>query len=452
MCNPLQRTVVNLHHFLMNSFICYSCSNMQRTPILILFSVALFGGSLPVPAQKFQPKTIQFKGDPEYTDQELLAAAGLKRGGVFTSAEMNDHSKQLMDSGVFDNLTYKFDGVDLIYSLIPSSTLYPIRLENLPIAAGPGLDAKLRERFPLYHGKVPSEGTLLDGVRSTLEQMLSAQGINATITTTPFGQAGTRNVSAINFSIASPQIRIGALQLQGVSPAMMSRVNAIAEKQKGAPFDTSNSAANLEHAFSSFYSEDGYAAVKVHAVRSGDPVVTANAVDIPYSVSIEEGHLYKLGAIHLPPGSLVSPAEIDKMTSSAAGTLKGPAVRNIWALIAGRYHSKGYIDFALTPHPEFDEAAGVVNYTADINPGPVYHLALLKFDNVSDDLRKLLMRNWQMFPGDPFDESYVAGFIYKAQTSDPVLQRTLSGVKVSYDVRADPGTHDVNLVIRLERR
>jgi hypothetical protein len=57
-----------------------------------------------------------------------------------------------------------------------------------------------------------------------------------------------------------------------------------------------------------------------------------------------------------------------------------------------------------------------------------------------------------MFPGDPFDESYVAGFIYKAQTSDPVLQRTLSGVKVSYDVRADPTTHDVNLVIRLERR
>jgi outer membrane protein assembly factor BamA len=452
MRNILRTVVVNLHYFFMKSLICYPFSNMQRTSFLILISLALLGAGLPVPAQKFQPKTIQFKGDPEYTDQELLAAAGMKKGSIFTSAEMNDHSKQLMDSGVFDNLTYKFDGVDLIYTLIPSSTLYPVRLENLPIAAGPELDAKLHERFPLYHGKVPSEGTLLDGVRNTLEQMLAAQGINATITATPFGQSGTRNVSAINFSIASPQIRVGALQLQGVSPAMIARVNAIADKQTGTPFDTSNSAANLEHAFSSFYSEDGYAAVKVHAARSGDPVVTANAVDIPYSISIEEGHLYKLGAIHLPPDSLVAPAEIDKMTSSAAGTLKGPAVRNIWATIVGRYHSKGYIDFALSPHPEFDEAAGVVNYTVDINPGPVYHLALLKFDNVSDDLRKLLLRNWQMFPGDPFDESYVAGFIFKAQTSDPVLMRTLAGVKVSYDVRADPTTHDVNLVIRLERR
>jgi outer membrane protein assembly factor BamA len=425
---------------------------MRRSNFFFLVFMVLLGSILPVSAQKFQPKTIQFKGDPEYSDQELLSAAGLKRGGVFTSAEMNDHSKLLMDTGVFDNLTYKFDGVDLIYTLIPSSALFPIRLENLPLTAGPELDAKLHERFPLYHGKVPSEGTLLDGVRSALQEMLAAQAINATITTTPFGQAGTRNVSAMNFSIASPPVRVGALQLQSVSPPMMDRVKAIADKQTGTSFDTSNSAANLEHAFASFYAEEGYAAVKVQAIRSGDPQISVSAVDIPYSVTIEEGHLYKLGTIKLPPDSLVSPAEIDKITSAAAGTLKGPAIRNIWGLIAGRYHSKGYLDFAITPHPEFDEAAGVVNYTIEIHPGPVYHLALLKFENVSDDLRKLLMRNWQMFPGDPFDESYVAGFILKAQNSDPVLMRTLAGVKVSYDVRADPATHDVNLVIRLERK
>jgi outer membrane protein assembly factor BamA len=425
----------------------------MRPPVSVLLcSLLLLSVSLPASAQKFQPKTIQFKGDPEYTDQELLAAAALKKGSVYTSAEMNDHSKLLMDSGVFDNLTYKFDGVDLNYTLIPSSTLYPIRLENLPLTPGPELDAKLHNLFPLYHGKVPADGTLLEGVRGALEGMLAAQGIKATIMTTPFGQAGTRNVSAMNFSVAAPPVRVGAVEVQGVSPAMMARVKALADKQTGTPFDTSNSAANLEHAFASFYSDEGYAAVKIHAVPSGVPQISEAAVDIPYSVTIEEGHLYKLGAIHLPPDSLVSPAEIDKMTRAAAGTLKGPAVRSIWGLIVGRYHSKGYLDFSMTPNPEFDEAADVVNYTVDIHPGPVYHLALLKFDNVSEDLRKLLMRNWQMFPGDPFDESYVSGFIYKAQTSDPVLQRTLAGVKVSYDVRADPTTHDVNLVIRLERR
>jgi hypothetical protein len=103
------------------------------------------------------------------------------------------------------------------------------------------------------------------------------------------------------------------------------------------------------------------------------------------------------------------------------------------------------------PHPEFDEAASVVNYTVEIKPGAIYRLGLLRFDNVSDDLKKLLMRNWQMMPGDPFDESYVAGFLISAQKSDPVLMRTLAGVRPVYTVMADPQTHDVNCVIKLER-
>ena len=191
---------------------------MRRPNFLFLVFMVLIWPIFPASAQKFQPKTIQFRGDPEYTDQELLAAAGLKRGGVFTSAEMNDHSKQLMDSGVFDNLTYKFDGVDLIYNLIPSSTLYPIRLENLPLTTGPELAATLHERFPLYHGKVPSEGTLLDGVRSALEEMLGAQGIKAVVSAVPFNEPGQQKTSGMSFTIDSPPVLVGDIHLDPSSP------------------------------------------------------------------------------------------------------------------------------------------------------------------------------------------------------------------------------------------
>jgi len=92
-----------------------------------------------------------------------------------------------------------------------------------------------------------------------------------------------------------------------------------------------------------------------------------------------------------------------------------------------------------------------VSYNMEIDPGPVYHLAFVKFDNVSDDLRKLLMRNWQMFPGDPFDQGYVANFVMMAQKADPVLMRSLAGVKATFDVQADPETHQVNCVIRFEK-
>ena len=126
-------------------------------------------------------------------------------------------------------------------------------------------------------------------------------------------------------------------------------------------------------------------------------------------------------------------------------------IRSAWSLISSRYKSKGYLDCEINPHPVFDEAAGIVSYTVDINPGPVYHLAFVKFDNVSDNLRRLLMRSWQMLPGDPFDESYVSNFVVNAQKDDPALERTLETVSVKYDVRADPQTHDVNVIIRLEK-
>jgi outer membrane protein assembly factor BamA len=179
---------------------------------------------------------------------------------------------------------------------------------------------------------------------------------------------------------------------------------------------------------------------------------------VPFAVTIEEGHLYKLGSIHLPADSLVAQAELDKWVTQqtsakaqSAAPSKGAAIRGIWAAISAKYRSKGYLDCEIVPHPEFDEAASVVSYTVEIKPGPVYHLGLLRFDNVSDELKKLLMRNWQMMPGDPFDAGYVEGFLISAQNSDPMLMRTLAGVKPTYTVMADPQTHEVNCVIKLER-
>jgi outer membrane protein assembly factor BamA len=334
-----------------------------------------------------------------------------------------------------------------------------MHLDNLPLTAGPALDAKIHQQLPLFHGKVPAEGTLLDGVINVLQQALADAGVHATVTAVPTGKPGSRQVSAMSFSISTPAVKVGSIELRGVSPAMEGKIKRVAARAAETPFSTDDTAANLEHAIGSYYADEGYAAAKVHAERAGDLVVDAATVNVPYAVTIEEGHLYTLGAIHLPGDSLVTQAELDKWatlqtspTAQNAAPSKGAAIRGIWVAISARYKSKGYLDCAVLPHPEFDEAASVVNYTVEIKPGAVYHLGLLRFDNVSDDLKKLLMRYWQMMPGDPFDEEYVAGFFISAQKADPVLMRTLTGVKPTYTVMADPNTHEVNCVIKLERR
>ncbi|MGA2216450.1 MAG: POTRA domain-containing protein [Terracidiphilus sp.] len=422
---------------------------MPRHLFLFLTAVAILSAPSSAAAQKFLPQTIQFKGAPEYSDQEMLDAAGLKKGTALTIDEMKGHFQRLMDTGVFDNVSYKFDGVDLVYTVTPAALMYPVRIENLPLASGKEIDDKLHDRFPLYHGKVPPEGGLLESVRAALEEMLAAQGIKATVSVTPFGPIGAKTATALNFSIAAPPVLVGEIRLQGVSSAMQAKINSITGHASGTPFDTANSSIDLVHALETLYADQGFAAVKVHAA-SGAPVITPAAISIPYSVTIDEGKIYKLGSIQLPADSLVPQADIDKLSSSPTNApSKGAALRAIWVLICSRYKDYGYLDCAVTPHPQLDDATATVNYTVDIDPGPVYHLALVKFENVSDDLRKLLMRNWQMLPGDPFSESYVANFIATVEKDDPILASTLFGVKINYDVHADPQTHGVNCVIRL---
>jgi outer membrane protein assembly factor BamA len=421
---------------------------MKRKTLLLLAVIVLLWAWLPTAAQSFLPKTIQFKGSPEYSDQELLAAVGLKKGAPIAYSDVKGYSQKLLDTGLFDSAKFTFDGIDLVFTLVPS-TLHPMRLINLPLNPGTELDAELHDRVPLYHGKVPSEGSLTEQVRSALETMLAAKGIKAAVTVMADLAEKQHQGTVMSYDITTPQVRVGAIHLEGVSAALQTQVQHLAEHITGSAFDTENSAGNLEQAISLLYADEGYAAVKVHAARSGDAVVTAAAIDIPLSATVEEGRQYKLGFIRVLPDSPVAQAEIDHAVVSH--TAMGQTIRDTLFMIASRCKSKGYLNCKVTPHPVMDDASATVNYTIEIDSGPVFHFASVRFENVTEGLRNRLMRVWQMLPGDPFDESQLPGFLARAQKQDPVLMQSLAGVGASYKDYADEQTHEVNCVIRFTK-
>jgi outer membrane protein assembly factor BamA len=425
---------------------------MRRHLCLLLVAISVCVAVRPAVSQKFLPKSIEFQGDPEYSDAELLAAAGLKKGVVLSYTEMQDYCKRLLATGAFSTVAFKFDGQDLIFLLAPSTDLLPIRLENLPLTPGKDLDAKLHDQIPLYHGQVPADGGLNDDVRAALEKMLAAEGLQAAVVATTAADQFTHKIVAVSYSITAPQVIVGAFHVDGVSDVFQTRVQAVLAEAAKNPFSTMDSADNLARSVEQFYSDQGYAAAKVRVARSGDPTATPQAITVPFAVQVEEGRVYTVNSIQLPPSTPVTQAEIDKaLAPMPGGPPLGVRVRGVWILIASRYHAKGYLDCKITPHAHINDADATVAYTVDVDPGAVYHLAFVKFENVSDELRSHLIHYWEMMPGDPFDESYVASFIFKAQQQDPALRQSLAGVKTKFDVTANPNTHDVNVVIRLER-
>jgi outer membrane protein assembly factor BamA len=417
--------------------------------ILLAFAFVL---SSRAQEQLLKPQTIRFDGTQEYKPEELLAVAGVKKGNVYTASFLAQGASKLMSSGMFEKVSYKFDGADLIYLVSDNPDLYPVVIDNLPLDPAADPDAELRKAIPLYHGKVPSEGTVLDSVRQTLGAMLSQAGINAAVTAVPAGADPHHKATAMKFRIDSPPVKIGEIRLSGVSDAVSGEIVRIA-RHVTLDYDLQHSAQQIEDSFTAAYRDRGYAGVKVHATRSANATASADAILVPFDVKIDEGRAYKLGSVQIAPGLPVKLDDVSKALMArerfTPETRYAAALRGAVVLFL---KSKGYLDCSVTLTPSIDEGSGTANYTINAVPGPVYHLGLLKFENVSDDMRAALMRNWQLMPGDPFNESYVSGFIIVAQKSDPALQRSLMGVKASYDVRSDPETHDVNVVIRLERQ
>ncbi|MGD0831154.1 MAG: hypothetical protein ABR907_09445 [Terracidiphilus sp.] len=423
---------------------------MKRTFFLLLPVVLLLAG-LPAAAQKFQPKTIQFKGAPEYTNQELLTVADLKLGSKLNFDDMNAHTQKLMDTGLFHSIVFKFDGVDLVYSLVPSDQLYAVRLENLPLAVSDGLDQALHARFPLYRGKVPSEGGLMEQVRQALEQMLAANGIKATVTAMPYTDQKLRKVTAISYAITEPPVLVGEIRLNKDSAPLDPKAAELLFHLTGSPYSSDGSVNQVETHLGNYYRDKGYLEAEVHATPANPPVVTPDAIRIPFDLSVATGPLYKMAGVQLAPGLLVSQADFDHQSHIHPGDIAtSQYVRENWQYIERQYHNKGYMKAAVHAAASLDHAQGTASFSVTVDPGPVFTMGNLTVANVSDDLRQMMIAAWKLPPGAVFDESAIRSY-YAIRDVNPTLGRIFSSVYCKYVLTVNEETHTVDVTLRLEK-
>jgi outer membrane protein assembly factor BamA len=423
---------------------------MPRISRPFLAAVLCLASSLLVSAQSFKPKTIQFKGAAGYSDQELMDASGLQPGMTLSGPDVNARTQKLMDTGLFEGLSYKFDGTDLVFQIKPAAQLYAVRLENLPLATGPELDAKLRRHVPLYRGQVPSEGALLDDVRGALEGILKEQGISATLTTTPFGALGGKAATAISFTITSPQMLIGEIQPDGA--ALDPDAQKVLERVSGAAYDREGSGAAIQRDVAEVYRDKGYLDVQVHAVQLATVSVQPDAVRIPFRVAASAGPLFKVTSIQLAPDMIVSQADFDKQAQTHPGDVAtAEHIAQNWRFIERQYRNRGYVRAKVTPTATLDHTAATVSYSVTAAPGAVYTMGKLTIENVSDDLRAAILKAWKMPEGAVFNEGAILGF-FATHGVNPQLERLFAAVKIKYTLKPNDETHTVDTVIRLEKQ
>lgn len=423
---------------------------MPRIATLVLLGAVCLAMVLPAVSQSFRPKSIHFRGAEAYSDQDLMSAAGLQTNSVLSTADVNARTQKLMDTRLFDGLSYKFDGINLVFDVKLSAQLYPIRLGNVPLTPGPDLDAKIRQRVPLYRGKVPSDGGLLNDVRVAMEGILKEQSISATIQTTPYGVQGQNSVSAINFTIISPQVILGEIRPDG--GVLDPDAQKVLASVSGAAYDCEDSAAAIKQDVGEVYRAKGYLETQVEATQLATLSVGADTLRIPFRVSVTPGSLYKVSSIQLAPDMFVSQAEFDKQAQTHSGDIANSEhIGENWHFIERQYHNRGYMKARVTPISTLDHEHATVSYAVTAVPGPIYTMGKLAIENVSDDLRAAILKAWKMPEGSVFNEGAILGF-FATHGVNPQLERIFAAVKVKYVLQVNDEARTVDTTIRLEKR
>lgn len=404
--------------------------------------------TLPAIAQSFVPKTIQFNGDSDYSNAELAIAAGLTAGEELTNAKLNESTTQLLGTGLFEDVRYAYNDQLLAFQVIPAA-VYPWRLENFPINFGKDLDDRLRARFPLYRGKVPASGALLNAFSGELQEELAAKKITASVTPSLYADPSLGKITAINFSITSPDVEVGEIQLGVLSGSMANRVRLATSKLTGSPYSVGNSAKQLEASLTDLYQQQGYLEAKVHATAKPEPVVNAKGVHIPFTVTIDEGRQYKLGGVQFASDGVVAQAAFDKLRSlqpsATPGAIASPEMlRKSCEFITREYHNKGYMHAQMIPTPAFDRAHGTVNFLITAQPGPQYTMGKLRVENADAETRQMIAAALNLPQGAVFNEGAVIS-ITTASNANPDLQRFFAAESMYYTLNLHDDSHTVDV-------
>jgi outer membrane protein assembly factor BamA len=423
---------------------------MLRKLTLALSLIVLLFSFWQLEAQQTTPQAIKFVGAPQYTDAELMAASGFKPGVALTADDMAARTKQLLDTGLIDTLGYQFEGTTLILTLKPSEALYPIRFKNLPFPPSAEIDAQLHATVPLYRGKLPADGTINEAVRAALQKIVTSRGMTAMIAVAPYTDPVTQQVAFVDFSISAPAVLVGDIQLEGVSAEFSSTIQPLVQRLKSTPYDQVTSVATLKETIENYYTDKGYAAVKVQIAPSAAPEISADRIVVPLKVTVAEGHVYKMGTLHVDPGIPLSREEIYKTLNLNSGDkIKGANLRALWQMILNKCKSKGYLNCTIQPTLSTDDAAGTASYSVIAIPGELYKITTVKFDGFTEEQSAVLMKDWKLKPGDPLDETYLAGFFNKMANKYAELQSMLKGKKINYSMNPDPDAHNISVVYSL---
>jgi outer membrane protein insertion porin family len=429
------------------------------------FAVALFAACLLLtpcaraqqPPQSLKLDKIEFKGLERVKEPEALEKSGLTVGQTVTIDDVEAAASRLLESGLFNNLSYKIKGTTdkalLSFEVIERKWTMPVSFDNFVWFTDEELTAAVRRKLPAFDGTAPEAGGVTEQIKQALAELLSERKIEGSVEYTLSENPTTHKVEHL-YSVKGPGLRVCKITYAGA--------RAIPEEQlvikSGGIFDNDYSRAYVggfvESNLLPLYQERGYLRAAFGPPKVA-PEASPECKGVAVALTVDEGSIYVWDKATWEGAEGLTAQELD-----AALGMKNREVANVVKIAKGlanvrkAYGHKGYIDARVRPETEFDDSARSVSYRFQVAEGPQYFMGDLVINGLDEVATNNLRGRWRLLHKEVYDEGYVEEFVKKSVTE---FQRDaahagnpLPALKVVSQARPDRDKHLVNVTLDIK--
>lgn len=394
-------------------------------------------------AQSYAAKDVRFEGSA-YGKDALLSAAGLKASGPFTKAQVDAAVQKLADTGLFADVHYSVDEKALVVTLvsIAADKMLPLQFTNLVWWKPGEVDSILRTRVPLYTGRVPINGNLLESVEKAVVQLMAEKGIAAKVEQmTSEGESGGA-IGALTLGLTTPEVKVGAIRLAGAeaTAAELEKVQAILGGQE---YDELSTRSALVKTTEGIYKDDGYLDATVEPGAPGEPKAAGFArYDVDLNGTLRGDGLYRVASVTVTAAPTLSQAEVQKGLQINKGDVASANLLRVGqSRLKFTYEEAGYLDARVDVDVQKDQTAHTAAYRITVVPGEVYHVASVNTSGFSPEQQKEFERSFHVDPG------AVAGREVVRAVMELNRKKEFQGTKIRLNERRDRQQHTVALTL-----
>jgi outer membrane protein assembly factor BamA len=330
-------------------------------------------------------------------------------------------------------------GYDATFDVAEVALLYPYRFEDLP-APEATLRAALAQQSVLFHDLIPATREVLDRYQRVLDKVVEDR-----VTVEGKLNYDLPGEPTILFRPAGDRPRISEVHFTGNESVPAAQlVNTFADVAIGAAFTEPAVRRLLDASIRPLYEARGKVRVAFPKIVT-EPSKHPDVVGVSLTVTVEEGPLYKLGAVRFTGAAARQAKELEDLVKWRKDeTINFDEIKAGLNRIVKRYQTTGYLHAAARADRAIDDKEHTVDLAVNVDAGPEFKYGALEIRGLDVISEPAIRKMWGAKEGKPFDAEYPDTFLKDVRAQG--LFDNLGDTSAQTKVNEDRKTVDVTLI------